>query len=179
MSLKDLTKENHANAERQEFVKILFNDIPDELYAQYLYNQFPMYELLELLANRHGLFMDLAELPRRTAILNDFNELWPDINTRPETCPVVKQYLDHLMTIQDDPHKLMAHVYVRHMGDLSGGQMIAKRVPGSCRFYQFDNPELLKEKIRSKVDDTMADEAKLCFDYASQLFKEMMDFVKK
>ena len=26
--------------------------------------------------------------------------------------------------ILDDPEKLMAHIYVRHMGDLSGGQMI-------------------------------------------------------
>jgi len=31
----------------------------------------------------------------------------------------------------DDPHKVMAHVYVRHMGDLSGGQMIKKKIPGA------------------------------------------------
>jgi len=178
MSLKELTKENHTNAERQQFVKVMFRgDIKPELYAQYLYNQFPMYELLELLANRHGLFLDLGDLPRRNAILQDFQELWPDQNTRPQTCAVVQKYLDHLMSIQDDPHKLMAHIYVRHMGDLSGGQMIAKKVPGSHRFYKFKDPDSLKEKIRKKVDDSMADEAKLCFDFATQLFKEMMEFV--
>jgi heme oxygenase len=180
MSLKELTKENHTNAERQEFVKVMFGgNIPNKLYAQYLYNQFPMYELLELLANRHGLFLDLDDLPRRSAILQDFNELWPDPETRPDTCSTVQKYLDHLMTIQNDPHKLMAHIYVRHMGDLSGGQMIAKRVPGEGRMYKFDNPEILKEKIRKKVDDSMADEAKLCFDFATQLFKEMMEFVDR
>jgi hypothetical protein len=33
----------------------------------------------------------------------------------------------------------------------------------------------LKEHIRSKLNDDMADEAKICFDFATQLFKEMME----
>ena len=33
--------------------------------------------------------------------------------------------------------KLYAHVYVRHMGDLSGGQMIRKKTPGPNRYYIF------------------------------------------
>lgn len=81
--------------------------------------------------------------------------------------------------IMDDPHKLMAHIYVRHMGDLSGGQMIKKKVPGSGRYYEFDGDiKELKEKIRSKCNDDMAEEAKLCFDFATDLFKEMMKYVK-
>ena len=88
--------------------------------------------------------------------------------------PVVKEYTDHLLTIKDDPHKLMAHIYVRHMGDLSGGQMIAKRIPGSAKFYQFDEDvNVLKDKIRTRLDDSMADEAKICFNFATELFKQM------
>jgi heme oxygenase len=68
----------------------------------------------------------------------------------------------------------MAHVYVRHMGDLSGGQMIAKRVPGKGRMYQFDKGhDELKEMVRAKLDDSMADEAKLCFDFATKMFQEL------
>ena len=44
--------------------------------------------------------------------------------------PSTQEYIDHMRAIMDDADKLMAHVYVMHMGDLSGGQMIAKRVPG-------------------------------------------------
>ena len=78
----------------------------------------------------------------------------------------------------DDPKKLMAHIYVRHMGDLSGGQMIAKRVPGSGNYYKFDaDVNEYKEKIRAKCDDSMAEEAKICFDYATGLFKDMMKYV--
>ena len=73
----------------------------------------------------------------------------------------------------------MAHIYVRHMGDLSGGQMIAKRVPGAGKMYQFgDEPEKIKEAIRSKLDDSMADEAKVCFDFAKRFFDEMMEISK-
>jgi heme oxygenase len=82
--------------------------------------------------------------------------------------------MNHIMTIKDDPDKLMAHLYVRHLGDLSGGQMIAKKVPGSAKMYQFENKDQLKETIRARCTDAMADEAKICFDFATQQFKEMM-----
>jgi len=52
--------------------------------------------------------------------------------------------------------------------------MIAKRVPGSGRYYQFDgDTEEIKNKIREKLDDSMAEEAKLCFDFATKLFQQM------
>lgn len=179
-NLKELTKEQHTNAERQEFVKILFSDISPELYATYLWNQFPQYELLEVMANRHGLFDDFPAVRRSKSIHKDMLELWPRTDRQPPVCPVVKKYLDHIMSIMNDPNKLMAHIYVRHMGDLSGGQMIAKKVPGTGRFYQFDgDKEVLKDLIRNKCDDSMATEAKICFDFATELFKEMMDHVDK
>ena len=72
----------------------------------------------------------------------------------------------------------MAHIYVRHMGDLAGGQMIAAKVPGSGRMYKFENPEVLKMAIRERISDDMADEAKVCFEFATQMFKEMLDLVE-
>jgi heme oxygenase len=60
------------------------------------------------------------------------------------------------------------------MGDLSGGQMIAKRVPGEGRMYMFDKGhDELKELVRAKLDDSMADEAKLCFDFATKMFVQL------
>ena len=176
MSLKELTKDNHSNAERQEFVKILFSgSIDHKLYATYLYNQFPMYELLEVCAMPYGLLSDIPGILRAKPIRLDFEELWGDVEDRPKLCPVVKAYMDHIMNIRDDPKKLMAHIYVRHMGDLAGGQMIAKKVPGAGKYYQFENADALKAAVRLKIDDSMADEAKVCFDFATQFFKEMME----
>jgi heme oxygenase len=61
------------------------------------------------------------------------------------------------------------------MGDLSGGQMIKKKVPGSGTMFDFADKDTAKEIIRSRINDSMADEAKICFDFATSLFKEMIN----
>ena len=181
MSLKDLTHEQHRKAETRPFVKVLFSgNVNPKLYATYLKNQHPMYEILEVCAMPHNLFAGIPEIRRAPAILADFIELWGQDNpTFPRMCPVVDEYIKYILSIKDDPKKLMAHIYVRHMGDLSGGQMIAKRIPGHGKYYQFgDNPDKIKEAIRSKLDDSLADEAKVCFEFATKFFEQMMDIVK-
>ncbi len=178
MSLKELTKEAHTSAERQEFVKVLFSgSIDPELYAAYLKNQHPQYEILEVCAMPHGLLNGLPDIRRAPAILADYLELKNQTDPDPQILPVVDRYIKYVLSIKDDPKKLMAHLYVRHMGDLAGGQMIAKRVPGSGKYYQFEDPETLKTAIRERLDDSMADEAKVCFQFATDFFKEMMTLV--
>jgi len=180
MSLRDLTHEAHQNAERQEFVKIMFSGkINPKLYAAYLKNQHPQYEILEVCAMPLGLLNGLPDMRRAPAILEDFVELWgKDTVEQPTILPVVQEYIKYILSIKDDPRRLMAHLYVRHMGDLAGGQMIAKRVPGSGKMYQFEDPDALKAAIRLKIDDDMAEEAKVCFEFATKFFKEMMDLVE-
>jgi len=52
--------------------------------------------------------------------------------------------------------------------------MIAKCVPGSGKMYEFDaDVAELKSRIRKKLNDNMASEAKVCFDYATKLFQEL------
>ena len=177
MSFKELTKENHTNAEQQQFVKFMFSGKVDpEFYALYLWNQVPAYELLEIMAQQHGLLDDVPELLRSEKIMSDFLELWKR-EDRPPTLKTTHKYVMYLKDIMDDPNRLMAHVYVRHMGDLSGGQMIAKRVPGNGDMYKFGDVDIndYKDKIRAKCNDHMADEAKVCFDFATELFKELME----
>ena len=173
-NLKELTWEHHKNAERQDFVKeLLSGKITQKKYATLLFNLHPQYNILEVTANLY----DLLDCRRAPAIHADYTELWNETEQfTPTLLPVVKQYMDHIMSIQMDPDKLMAHIYVRHMGDLSGGQIIAKKVPGQGLMYQFDEDvNTLKEKIRARLDDSMADEAKLAFDFATTLFKQMAE----
>jgi heme oxygenase len=177
MSLKDLVWEAHKKAETKPFVKILFSgSIDSKLYATFLKNQHPCYDILEACAMKAGVLSDLPDVRRAPKINNDFFELWKD-EQEPVILPVVKRYMDHIMSIQNDPEKLMAHIYVRHMGDLAGGQMIAKRVPGSGTMFQFENSDALKIAIRAKLNDNMADEAIVCFNFAEQMFEEMMGLV--
>jgi len=173
-SLKELTWEHHKNAERQDFVKVLMGgSIDPKVYATFLYNQHHAYNILEVLAMQLGLLDGMPEIRRGPRINEDFLELWKGQDT-PAMLDSTKRYMEHLMRIADDPQKVMAHVYVRHMGDLSGGQMIKKKVPGQGKMYEFDAPiDELKERVRAKLDDSMADEAKLCFDFATDTFKDM------
>jgi heme oxygenase len=174
-NLKELTWEHHKNAERQSFVKEMFGgNISNERYATYLWNQFPLYDLLEAIAFSHGLFNDMPELRRAPAILEDFRELWNREDAQPPLCPVVGEYIEYLKGLLHDPERIMAHIYVRHMGDLSGGQMIAKRVPGKGLYYKFErDTEDLKTVVRSKLNDNMAEEAKVCFEFATKLFQQL------
>ena len=177
--LKELTWEHHKNAERQKFVKVLMGGkISPEVYATFLYNQHPQYNILEVHAMAQGLFDGLGDIRRGPAIFADYEELWKDKDNPPKLLNVTKEYTDHIMSIGTDKNKLFAHVYTRHMGDLSGGQMINKRVPGEGRLYQFEDPNALKTAIRERIDDSMAEEAKICFDFATKTFQEMMDVVE-
>lgn len=178
-SLKELTWEAHKNAERQAFVMDIFKGRVDEkLYAEFLYNQHAIYDILEATAMMHGLFNDIPTIRRAPNIMEDFKELWGD-NDAPQLKQSTHRYMQHIFSLQDDPDKIMAHVYVRHMGDLSGGQILKKKVPGSGKLYQFEGDVAeLKEKIRAKTNDSMADEAKICFEFATELFKEMHNEVK-
>jgi heme oxygenase len=174
MSLKELTYEAHKAAETSPFVKVLFSgNIDPKLYATYLKNQHPCYEILEVCAMAHGLLNGLPDIRRAPAINADFLELWDDSSKSPVILPVVDRYIKYILSIKDDPKKLMAHLYVRHMGDLAGGQMIAKRVPGSGKYYQFEDGEALKAAIRERLDDSLAEEAIVCFKFAQEMFEEM------
>jgi|TARA_B110000908_G_C10260871_1_gene459125 heme oxygenase len=174
-NLKELTWEHHKNAERQVFVKELMSGkISEERYATLLFNLHPQYNILETFAKLH----DLLDVRIAPSIHADYHELWNESEGAytPTALPVVKEYMDHIVSIGQDPEKLMAHIYVRHMGDLSGGQMISKKIPGSGTMYQFDEDvDGLKEKIRTRLDDSMADEAKIAFDFATKLFQQMQE----
>jgi len=176
MSLKDLTWEHHKNAERQDYVKVLMSGkINPKLYATYLWNQHKKYDLIEALAAPHGLFADTPGLPRKLKIEADFLELWQE-DEMPKILPSTQEYIAHCKNIISDSDKVMAHIYVLHMGDLSGGQMIKKKAPGSGTMYEFEGDiSSIKDAIRSKTHDGMAEEAKYVFDSATNLFKELME----
>jgi heme oxygenase len=177
-NLKELTKEQHTNAERQSFVKVLMSGkINPKFYAAYLWNQHKKYDLLEAMAAVNGIWIDIPfPIHRKMAIEQDFLELWDDKENPPPIVPSTHEYIEHMRDIMTDRDAIMAHIYTLHMGDLSGGQMIGRKVPGEGRMYQFEGDiNEIKEAIRSQTSDDMAEEAKYVFDSAANLFKELME----
>ena len=182
LDIKELTMNHHKNAERQEFVKILMSgEIDHKLYATYLYNQLQCYAVLEKYGLHNSLFRDTPNLLRAEHILYDYKSF--EIDT-PEITQSTNDYIEHIESIQDEAMKLYAHIYVRHMGDLAGGQMIRRKTPGPNRYYKFKDKEvgdyrrIVKETINTYLnvyEHSVVPEAMFCFESATKLFKEMKE----
>lgn len=192
MSLASLTGAAHGNAERQEFArKMMSGNMSEAEYRTYLWNMWLVYDILEDVALSMGCFgpqdltmpdddLPLDGLTQADDIMADFVELGGDPDNPPTTVPAVDEYRSHIVTkCQHDTDKLMAHIYVRHMGDLSGGQMIKDKVPGSGKMYAFESMthsvEEMKELIRRRTHDGMADEANKAFEFATKIFEQLND----
>ena len=175
-NLKELTHEQHKNAERSLFVKkLLKKDITPYQYYIYLSNQFLMYTTLEGYASEIGLLDGIDEIKRGVQISKDLQELEKEYKFEiPVHLKSTGNYIQYIRSISEDPEKLLAHIYVRHMGDLSGGQIIKRFVPGSGQHYQFEaDVSELKEKVREKLHDGHADEAKVCFNMIKEFMEEL------
>jgi heme oxygenase len=81
-----------------------------------------------------------------------------------------QEYVDYIYNL--NPKLVAAHLYTWHMGDMSGGQMIKKVIAAPHRNLDFANADVLKETIRSKLDDSFADEANRAFAWAIKLMNE-------
>jgi len=171
-TLKELTAEKHREAESQPFIKSIFAGQVDEYkYIDYLYQLLYVYKKLEQYGDELGLFSDMQGIKRYHAIEEDYTELIKN-PPYPTVRPSTETYVSYLKEISKEPNKLMAHIYVRHMGDLFGGQMLAKLLPGPNNMFKFDNMPELISAFRSKLDISMADEANIAFQYNIDILKE-------
>ena len=160
--------------EHLPFVQYLLKgSITTDHYVTYLAEMLAIYQCLEDLAPQAGLFKDIEQLLRASAMQQDLAELAPDYQT--ELLPSTQIYLQHLHSLSVSPRRsqLFAHVYVRHMGDLYGGKMISRVVPGSGLWYQFDNRAELAKRFNEKITLDLADEALIAFDHFGNIFTDM------
>ena len=176
MSLREITKDLHSDAERTEFAKkLLSGSISKEDYANYLYQMVLIYPLIEMGNMIQGNFKNLPDIERSWPIYQDFIEL-AGKNYSYKWLPSTIEYHNYLLELLHDSgrkHLIKAHLYCRHMGDLYGGQIIAKRVPGQGRFYKFKDAEKLKEQIRAELTDDLGDEARVAFEWAIKIMREL------
>ena len=176
MSLKELTKDLHTEAEKTKLAKALIKGtISKEEYANYLYQMLLVYGPLEFGCKIQGFFDTLPGIERTGRIYKDFIEIAGKEYTN-KWLPSTIAYHNYVMELLNDPerrHLLKAHLYVRHMGDLHGGQFIALKSPGSGLYYKFDNLDLLKENIRSMLTDDLGPEARIAFEWAIKIMKEL------
>ena len=177
MNLKELTWENHKSAERKEFASILMRgSIEPYMYYNYLNNQFHNYLALESKLPLEKL--GLSNIARTGLIREDIQELESVYGFESDFGDITAstaEYKEHVEMLrrEQDTDGLIAHMYVRHFGDMYGGSIISKRIPGQGKMYQFDDVDTLKSRVREILNDSMATEANRCFQFAIRLFEEM------
>jgi len=177
MSLREITKDLHHEAEITQFAKLLLSGkIEKADYRNYLYNLLAIYDPIEWYCRRQGFFIGMKDLPRLKSIYADFTEL--DECDYYYLTPATLEYQAYLHKLGNDPerkHLIKAHLYCRHMGDLFGGQIIKKQVAhiSSGKFYEFDDADAMKATIRQILTDDLGDEACVAFEYAIKMMKDL------
>jgi heme oxygenase len=171
-TLKEQTHEKHKEAETQPFIKEIFQKkVSKHKYAEYLYQLYLIYHAMENIAGpKLGAYEGIPGLYRSKAIFEDFQEL-----AVPDKTYTIKEstlkYIQYIMDITEH-NDLLAHMYVRYLGDLNGGQIFAKLIPGSGTMFQFENKEELTNNFRAKLNDNMGLEACVAFDFNIAIVKE-------
>lgn len=167
--LRERTAELHRRAERAGIVAaILRGTATPAGYALFLRNLLPVYETLEEGLVREPALAELADpvVFRAGAIARDLEALaGPSWEWRLPLLPAARRYRDTVRAARADSGLgLIAHAYVRYLGDLSGGQimrtLLQRRLalpPEALGFYAFaGEPETLKARYRDALTRVLA-----------------------
>lgn len=151
-ALRKATRGLHRQAERAGVIaELIAGRIRAPAYLLLAFNLLPVYRALETSLGDHASLPVLAELVRPE--LARARLLASDVAILAERLPETplrllaegEIYRCRIETIAKScPERLLAHAYVRYLGDLSGGQLLARRLartpgigPEATRFYVF------------------------------------------
>lgn len=204
--VKEMTRRDHQEAESSRFITELMGGTRSScdyalLVSQYHY----IYEALESAAEQlreQSPVIGLRELfdpalDRREAISRDLEQLLGQSGLGPEPIQLkaTERYVQRLREVAAEPARLAAHHYLRFLGDLSGGLVIAKLVQrhygipqSQLNMYTFssiEKPKLYKDAYRENLDRLQlnlehqawfVEEANLGFALNKAVFEELAEF---
>lgn len=203
--LKKGTARSHRSAENVHFVRdFMQQNVTVESYRELLGALFHVYTALEEELDRCSKVdsrvkaAHFPSLARKQTLLEDMRYFYGDDRAALATAlynpsPATKQYVARLRDIaKSQPLLLVAHSYTRYLGDLSGGQLLAKAATkgfnlsgeDGISFFQFKaipNAKTFKHEYRAILDglsisqkeaDSLVEEANLAFIHNMRLFQE-------
>ncbi|QXJ26562.1 biliverdin-producing heme oxygenase [Actinomadura graeca] len=174
--LRTATQPDHRDTEHSPYMDALVEGrLSRDEYALLVGQLSFVYDVLEQAADAMrddevaGAF-DFAGFRRLDALHADLEFFHgPDWREHVRADEATRRYCDRLREVCFDwAGGFVAHHYTRYLGDLSGGQVIARRLKGAyglddgegLRFYQFTGrPKALKDRYRVLLDTAPWDEA--------------------
>ncbi|MET0418257.1 MAG: biliverdin-producing heme oxygenase [Actinoplanes sp.] len=198
--LRRATMAEHREAETRSFIsRLMSGDVPRAGFAALTAQYLIIYRELEAAAARMradgvaGPFADPA-LDRVPALTADLEHLYgPSWATEVVPVEATARYAARLREhCHTSPAHFIAHHYVRYLGDLSGGQLVARRVADTyglsgegLAFYRFEgisDPKAYKTAYRARLSalpypaDQLAvlvAEAQLAFGLNAAIFADL------
>lgn len=166
--LREATQRAHTEAESASFVhRLMAGELDARAYARLAAQLYPVYEALECSTASDPVRERFADprLRRLPALERDLAHLiGPDWRSKEPVLPAARAYAEHVASISHSTPAFVGHHYTRYLGDLSGGQVVARKVsqhyglregePGLL-FYRFDGipkPKLFKDDYRHALD---------------------------
>jgi heme oxygenase len=205
--LRTETKAAHTAAERSGIMRqLLRGTISRNDYVRLLRNLEVLYEALEFGLAQHAHHPALAPVEwhgvlRAQALRSDIAALESSDADKhadkpgDDITPAARAYAAHLQSLAEhNPTSLLIHAYLRYLGDMYGGQIIARIVaekvlPGTSAlaFYSFaqvPDANAFMNMFREVLDsapataahaDTLVQEAQYGYELHAKLFQELAD----
>ncbi|KAF9169990.1 heme oxygenase (decycling) 1 [Mortierella sp. AD011] len=203
VELRESTRTLHAEAGRSKFMKYFFKgEISMEIYGRFLISYYHVYSALEKALDQNKDNAQLSfiyfpkELSRKSSLEQDL-EFYNGPEWRSMLNPITPAQQAYISAIErcstsTTPELLIAHAYVRYLADLSGGQILSKRLQKyngipedkGVTFYRFDlieEPDKFKEMFRKRLNQVeisdelrglIVEEARLAFQRNIDIFQE-------
>lgn len=197
--LKRATAQRHDAAEHSGFMtSLMTGQLDARAYTMLLAQYVPLYTALEESVHAHRAtgepliaLVDHPGLDRLGTIQHDLEAL---DGTDLPIADATRAYAARIREIADQPERLLAHHYLRYLGDLSGGQAIAALMArhygisaDALTMYRFEGlprPKEIKDGYRAQLDaaplseeqrEALIDEAVRGFDLSSAMFAELSE----
>ena len=166
--LREYTRDSHVLVESTKFMRAIFErKLPLQLWYDFMYQKSLFYEVIEDTAEASKFTEDMLEI-------NKQNDLRTELSAQSETFhyrDATVKYYQYLNTIPIEDRRILAHLYVWHMGDMYGGQMINRVLGINSPSLTFPNRAQLIQKLEQKLDIDLVDEAKVAFEWANKILQ--------
>lgn len=200
-ALREGSAELHHDVERAGIMReLLRGHITRGGYCALLRNLHALYLSLETHLSRNAAYPALAmftypELARCAALASDLHFL--DGTRWEQEIPLQTAMVQYVVRLDElartDPRALVAHAYVRYLGDLSGGQLVRSVIASNLglanesglAFYRFSgDTKVLAQRLRAGLDSIaltpeeqlrLVDEVKFAFRLHIELFEQLAD----
>lgn len=164
MDLRQATRDKHTLAENTALSRSMVDGtMRVSTYAAFMENMLAIYEELE----RDGTITK-PEVLRTDRIRSDIASLGTDPSGLALSTIYYVRYLRELPA-----RGRWAHIYVHYLGNMYGGQLIGRRLPGSHTHLDFDDLKGCISYVRDNLGDVTPEEANNAFDWTIRVYDEL------